>query len=82
MEKVGYLNSAIDQTDSRKKNYSLSQKAEENLPEFEKIWDAGVEGAKKLFPEDNNFMDQLESLEILYSQIDFKTRTLNELRNE
>lgn len=82
MEQAGYLNCTADKTDSRKKNFTLSQKAEDNLPGFEKIWDAGIESTKKLFTEDSNFMNQLESLEILYSQIDFKTRTLNELGNE
>lgn len=82
MEQAGYLISTVDKTDSRKKNFTLSQKAEDNLPEFEQIWEAGIEGVRKLFPEDSNFMDQLESLEILYSQKDFKTRTLNELGNE
>ncbi|MEO9483806.1 MAG: hypothetical protein ABJG47_10190 [Ekhidna sp.] len=82
MELAGYLTSTVDKTDSRKKNFTLSQKAEDNLPEFEQIWAAGIEGTKKLFPEGSNFMDQLEALEIQYSQQDFKTRTLNELGNE
>ncbi|MEP1033616.1 MarR family transcriptional regulator [Ekhidna sp.] len=82
MEKAGYLLSTVDKTDSRKKNFTLSEKAKDNLPSFEQIWEAGIEGTKKLFGEDSNFMDQLESLEILYSQQDFKTRTLNELDNE
>ncbi|WP_462251494.1 MarR family winged helix-turn-helix transcriptional regulator [Ekhidna sp.] len=82
MEKAGYLNASADKNDSRKKNYTLSQKALDNLPGFEAIWDAGIEGTKKLFGEGSTFMDQLESLEILYSQKDFKTRTINELSNE
>ena len=81
MEAAGYLISKADKTDSRKKNFTLSKKAEENLPEFEKIWEAGIEGVRKLFNEESNFMNELESLEILYSQKDFKERTLNELRN-
>ena len=80
MENAGYLTSTVDKTDSRKKNFTLSKKAEDSLPEFEQIWEAGTEGVRKLFPEDSNFMDQLESLEIHYSQQDFKTRTLNELK--
>ncbi|MEO9870036.1 MarR family winged helix-turn-helix transcriptional regulator [Ekhidna sp.] len=82
METAGYLNSSVDKSDSRKTNFTLSKKAEENLPRFEEIWTAGTEGVRKLFPEENNFMDQLEALEIHYSQKDFKTRTLNELGNE
>lgn len=82
MENASYLTSTVDKADSRKKNYNLSQKALDNLPAFEAIWDAGIVGTQKLFSEDSTFMDQLESLEIQYSHKDFKTRTLNELGNE
>ena len=81
MEKAGYLNSTIDKSDSRKKHFFLSAKAEENLPRFEEIWEAGTEGVKKLFSEDSNFLNLLEALEVQYSQKDFKERTLNELGN-
>ena len=82
MEQAGYLNSAVDKTDSRRKHFKLSEKAMDKLPEFEKIWEAGISGTRKLFPEDSNFMDQLESLEIQDSEKDFKERTLNEIGNE
>ena len=82
MEKAGYLHAIQDKTDSRKRHFTLSAKAEESLPQFEKIWAAGVEGTKKLFQPDSHFMHELESLEIQYSQKDFKTRTLNELGHE
>ncbi|MEQ9467519.1 MAG: MarR family transcriptional regulator [Ekhidna sp.] len=79
MEKAGYLHSSVDKSDSRKKHFRLSEKAHENLPRFEKIWSAGAEGTKKLFPEGSNFMDLLELLEVQYSKQSFKDRTLNEL---
>ena len=79
METADYLLSATDKADSRKKMVRLSQKAKDWLPKFEKIWDAGTEGVQKLFSPDSDFMNQLEQLEIMYSQKDFKTRTLNEL---
>ncbi|WP_370089482.1 MarR family winged helix-turn-helix transcriptional regulator [Ekhidna sp.] len=82
MEKAGYLHSSLDKLDSRKKLFTLSLKAEENLPRFEEVWQAGTEGVKKLFSEDNNFLNTLEALEVQYSQKDFKERTLNELGNE
>lgn len=82
MEKAGYLSSSIDKSDTRKKHFFLSAKAEESLPRFEEIWKAGTKGVKKLFPEDCNFLDLLEALEVQYSQKDFKERTLNELGNE
>ncbi len=79
MEKANYLDSSVDQSDSRKKHFRLSQKAHDQLPRFEEIWEAGIKGVSNLFSEDSNFMDQLELLEIQYSQKDFKERTLNEL---
>ena len=82
MEKAGYLHSSLDKTDSRKKHFTLSLKAEENLPRLEEIWEAGIQGVKNLFPADSTFMDQLEKLEVQYSQKDFKERTLNELGHE
>lgn len=82
MEQAGYLNSTVDKSDSRKKHFFLSTKAEENLPRFEEVWSAGTEGVKKLFPENSNFLASLEVLEVQYSQKDFKERTLNELGNE
>jgi DNA-binding MarR family transcriptional regulator len=82
MEKAGYLLSIIDKSDSRKKHFYLSAKADAHLPRFEEIWEAGIEGVRKLFPEGSNFMDQLEALEVQFSQKDFKERTLNELGNE
>ena len=82
METAGYVVSSADKSDSRKRIFSLSQKAKDRLPQFEKIWEAGTEGVRKLFPPDSDFMSQLERLEIQYSQTDFKTRTFNELDNE
>jgi len=82
MEKAGYLVITPDQSDSRKKHVLLSDKAFENLPRFEEVWNAGTEGVRKLFTEDNNFLDQLESLEIQYSKTNFKDRTINEMTHE
>ncbi len=78
MEANGYLESAPDKKDSRKRQFRLSEKAHSNIPEFEKVWTAGTIGVEKLFT-DNSFLDQLESIEIQLSQSDFKERTLNEL---
>ena len=81
MEKAGYLVIKPDQSDSRKKHVHLSDKAIENLPRFEEVWEAGTEGVKNLFSGSTLFLDQLESLEIQYSQQDFKDRTLKELNS-
>ena len=81
MEATGYLESSTDLQDSRKRTFKLTKKATSKLPEFERIWEAGTEGVKKLFPEDSNFLDLLESIEVQMSQKDFRSRTLNELNS-
>lgn len=81
IEVAGYIESSVDKSDSRKRQFRLTEKAIINLPEWEKVWEAGTIGVEKIFS-DTNFLDQLESLEIHLSQQDFKERTLNELSNE
>ena len=80
MESKGYISSANHIDDSRKRVYSLSEKALEQLPEFEKIWQAGTSGVKKLFHDSDAFLQQLESIEVQLSKEDFMTRTFNELQ--
>jgi len=82
MESASYLTTEYDQTDSRRKFYKLTQKAEDKLPMLEKIWDAGTEGVKKLFKADSSFLEELEMLEVRLSQHNFMERTLKELNNE
>lgn len=79
MEQNGYLISTIDREDARKKQYSLTTKALNKMPEFETIWNAATVGQRKMF-EDDSFLNQLESIEIQLSQSDFKARTLKELK--
>ena len=82
MEANKYVQSKVDPNDSRKRNYTLTQKAVDHLPQFEQIWVSGTEGVRKLFPEGSTFMQDLETLEIKLSQLDFKQRTFNELHHE
>ncbi|MEQ9404876.1 MAG: MarR family transcriptional regulator [Cyclobacteriaceae bacterium] len=82
MELNGYLHSIQDKVDTRKRLFSLSDRAIKEIPEFEKIWEAGTIGVQKLFAYDNHFLDLLESLEIQLSQSDFMQRTLNELKKD
>ncbi len=80
MEASGYLESSIDSKDSRKRTFRLTKKANDRMPDFEAVWEAGIEGVRKLFSEDSNFLDLLESLEVQLSQQDFMNRTLTELK--
>jgi DNA-binding MarR family transcriptional regulator len=76
-----YLVSAPDENDARKRLYRLSEKALDNLPEFEKVWNASVISTQNLF-KDDSFLDLLQSIEIQLSQKDFMNRTLSELSYE
>src|SRR5688572_28809551 len=48
MMKAGYLKESREAADSRKRILSLTPKAKERFPEFERIWDAGTAGFKKM----------------------------------
>lgn len=82
MEANGYLNSANDEVDSRKRYYTLSKKAFQKLPDLEAVWEAGTKGVADLFPAGSDFMAQIEALEIKLSEADFRQRTLNELTKD
>ncbi len=80
MEEKGYLQSKPDKSDNRKKIFTLTEKAYNNLPEFEQVWYAGNNSIAKLFPDGNDFLRQLELIEVQLSKADFMTRTLDELQ--
>jgi ribosomal protein S18 acetylase RimI-like enzyme len=79
MIKVGYLKEERSPGDNRKRMLRLTPKAEKDLPEFEKVWDAGTAGFKRMM----NDTDVLGFLDILESRVEekgFRRRTLDELR--
>jgi DNA-binding MarR family transcriptional regulator/GNAT superfamily N-acetyltransferase len=78
MEKAGYIESRPCSEDSRRRLLSLSGKAREKLPEFEKVWTAGVAGTRNLLCD----VQALEFLDLLESRIaekGFRRRTLEAL---
>jgi DNA-binding MarR family transcriptional regulator len=80
MEQNGYLQSELDKGDNRKRIFTLTEKAKDNLLEFEQVWRAGTRSVEKLFPNGEDFLQQLESIEIQLNKADFMTRTLDELQ--
>lgn len=78
MTKTGYLKSEKSETDSRKRMLSLTPKAREKMPEFERVWAAGVAGVKKMLS-DVDALGFLEKLEERVFSKGFKNRTLDEL---
>ena len=79
MKGNGYLESFTDKQDSRKQQVQLSAKAKQNLPQLEKIWEAGTLGVSRLFDPKDDFLGQLEKIERQLNEKDFRERTLNEL---
>ncbi|HUF02843.1 MAG TPA: bifunctional helix-turn-helix transcriptional regulator/GNAT family N-acetyltransferase [Aridibacter sp.] len=81
MEKAGYIGSRPCSDDSRRRLISLSEKAREGMPAFERVWRAGVAGTKNLLRD----VQALEFLDLLESRIKekgFKRRTLEALKRD
>lgn len=81
MEKAGYLDSMKSSSDSRKRVLSLSEKAINNMPQFEKVWQAGTQAVHDAI-DDLNILDILEQLEERFQNQNFHERTLNKLNHE
>ena len=81
MRDNGYLRCAVDPKDTRRQLVRLSKKAHEKLPEFEVRWQAAYESVRRLFEDDDSFLNMLDLLHKHYKEEDFKTRTQNELRH-
>ncbi len=75
MIKKGYLESRQCSDDSRRRLLVLSKKAKREMPEFERVWSAGVAGAKKMLA-DTDALAFLDLLEARIAESGFKERTL------
>jgi ribosomal protein S18 acetylase RimI-like enzyme len=78
MLKSGYVAEKKSPTDSRKRILTLTPKAATKLPEFERIWEAGTAGFKRMLENTDPFAF-LETLEDKINEQGFKSRTLQEL---
>ncbi len=81
MIKVNYLEENKCGLDSRKRLLKLTPKAREKLPEFEKVWNAGVAGVKKMLS-DLDILSVLETIEQRVFEKGYKQRTLTELARQ
>jgi DNA-binding MarR family transcriptional regulator len=79
MMENGYLLSEKDTVDSRRRVLDLSERAIKMLPDFEKVWDAGVRGVE-LALEGMNALEHLEKLERKYEEKGFLKRTKEQLK--
>lgn len=78
MIKLGYLDEKKCGLDSRKRLLKLTHKAKEKMPEFEKVWNAGVAGIKRMLT-DLDVLTFLETIEQRVFEKGFKQRALAEL---
>lgn len=82
MKKRGYLDVINDSQDNRKKQLHLSKKALNELPKFERIWDAGQQSIKDILATNNEFIGALEKFEKEIERNNFKDRALTYLQND
>lgn len=75
-----FLISTKDKDDSRKRMLYLSKKALDNMPEYQKIWDAGTAVLSKALKglDALNFITEMEKR---FKQSSFKERTLAKLND-
>jgi ribosomal protein S18 acetylase RimI-like enzyme len=78
MLKGGYLTESRGDLDNRKRMLTLTPLAEQRFPEFEKVWDAGTAGFKRMMA-DIDVLQMLDVLEQRLAEKGFRRRTLDEL---
>ncbi len=81
MIKANYLEEKKCGLDGRRRLLKLTPKAEEKLPEFEKVWNAGVSGVKRMLS-DLDVLTFLDTIEQRVAEKGFKQRALTELARQ
>lgn len=80
MVNKGYIETAVDGNDSRKKNLRLSKKAKKELPKFERVWNAGQNSIKEILKTNKDFLAGLEDFENKLNSKSFSDRALEKLK--
>jgi DNA-binding MarR family transcriptional regulator/N-acetylglutamate synthase-like GNAT family acetyltransferase len=78
MAAAGYLTETRSEVDSRRRLLELTEKAKSKYPEFERIWDAGTAGFKRMM-NDCDILGAIDILETRIAQKGFRERTIEEL---
>tara|TARA_B100000508_G_C11439028_1_gene267709 strand:+ start:777 stop:1256 length:480 start_codon:yes stop_codon:yes gene_type:complete len=81
MIKAGYLTSNQCEEDSRKRLLTLSEKAIQKMPEFEKVWAAGEAGVVEAVS-GTEIMKALTLIEERFGEKGFRERTIEKLTNQ
>lgn len=75
---AGYVEESRSAADNRKRLLSLTTKAIERLPEFDRIWDAGTTAYKSMLA-DIDMLKFVDSLEASYREKSFAQRALDQI---
>jgi N-acetylglutamate synthase-like GNAT family acetyltransferase/DNA-binding MarR family transcriptional regulator len=81
MIKADYLEENKCGFDHRKRLLKLTPKAFQEMPEFERVWEAGTSGMKRMLT-DLDMLNILDKIEDRIFESGFKQRTLNELEKQ
>lgn len=76
MDKAGFITTAKDEDDARKRQLVLTDKAVERLPGYKRVWSAGTEAVNQLLAGTNLFAE-LSTLEEHLNEGGFDVRTTN-----
>lgn len=82
MGKKEYVSLRKDKQDGRKQRVALSSRAEEELPYFESIWQAGERAMRDLFDDGDAFFATLNQLDEQFQEKSFQERVLDEMARE
>lgn len=74
-----YLCETRSENDNRKRLLALTEKADARYPEFERVWDAGTAGVKRMM-RDCDILGAIDLLERRIAERGFCQRTLDELQ--
>ena len=81
MEKAGYLDIEPSKKDKRKQIIRLSKKGKQEMPNMQKVWQASELAIASVFKNDN-FLKELESMEMALEEESFFDRVLNNLSQD
>lgn len=74
MKEKGYIKSKRDKEDLRKYHLKLSEKAQQELPQFEQYWKAGNRAVEEMMNHSKKLLDLLEEVEDNMEKMDFTRR--------
>ena len=82
MKNKGYVDLVNSEKDNRKKIIKLTKRARDEMPRFERIWDAGQKSIREILESNMDFFSSLEEFENQIKIKSFKVRALEKLNDD